>query len=60
MVRPMTLRPKEWNVDAQIPVESIPAFAKRAVTRSCNSVAAALLKASSRIRSGATNPRLTA
>ena len=30
MARPMTSRPKEWNVEARTPVESIPAAANRA------------------------------
>ena len=60
VARPMTSSPKERNVEARSPDESIPAAANRAATRSCSSAAAALLNASSRMRPGATNPRLTA
>ncbi len=56
----MTSSPKEWNVEARTPDELIPAAANRAEIRSWNSVAAALLNASKRMRSGATSPRLTA
>ena len=43
-----------------MPSDLIPAAANRPVIRSCNSSAAFRLKASSRIRSGLTNPRDTA
>ena len=60
VARPMTSSPKEWNLEARSADESIPAAANRTATRSCSSIAAALLNASSRMRPGATNPRLTA
>lgn len=49
VARPMTSRPNEWNVEARMPSDLIPAAANRAPIRSCNSAATFRLKASRRI-----------